>query len=130
MNEDKCVTLRFTRKISRPNGHILVGDTVRYLGMTLDTRLTFAGKTKTNFNKLQVLQNKILRMIGHASWFIRNDRLREDLVVPPLASYTIQLARDTIRRSSESDNTVIARLFELDLERPPSRSANFRVLAN
>ena len=35
--------------------------------------------TKTHIIKVQVLQNKVLRIICNAQWFIRNDQLHREL---------------------------------------------------
>lgn len=61
---------------------------------------------KSNFRELEELQNKTLRMVADAPWYMLNDRLCEDLGVPSLAEYSIQLTKDTLKRSSESDNPV------------------------
>lgn len=43
--------------------------------------------SKTHINKIQVLQNKILRIVTNSPWFIRNKHLHDDLGVPTVRQF-------------------------------------------
>lgn len=47
----------------------------------------WASTTKTNLNKLQVLENKTLRMICNAKWYFRNTEIKIALNIPPLNKF-------------------------------------------
>lgn len=46
--------------------------------------LVWGTAARTHIRKLQVLQNKILRIICNAPWFIRNSQLHEELALPTI----------------------------------------------
>lgn len=72
----------------------------------------------------------MLKLIFDAPWFSRNDRSREDLGVLTVVQFpAAHLAKDTLKRVSNSANPVIAHLRELDPDRPPPRTAVRRVMA-
>lgn len=143
INESKCVAVRFTRKRNPPERRITVGQTqinwsneVKYLGLIMDSKLTWkshitniknkftasknivlplicrrspldlrnklliykqflrptltyaaltwCSAAKTHINALEVLQNKYLRMITGARWFVRNNQILKDLNIPSI----------------------------------------------
>lgn len=43
------------------------------------TCVVWGTASKTHINKLQILQNKVLRLATNAPWFIRNDQLHQEL---------------------------------------------------
>ncbi|GFT59593.1 RNA-directed DNA polymerase from mobile element jockey [Trichonephila clavipes] len=51
----------------------------------------------THMKKIQVIQNKILRLITNAPWYVRNDVIHYDLHMEPISSYITKLARNVFR---------------------------------
>ena len=49
--------------------------------------------SKTNVNSVQICQNKILRTLVNAPWYVRNKNIHRDLGIPTVA--------DEIRRAAE-----------------------------
>lgn len=72
--------------------------------------------TRAHVKKLKVLQNRMLKIITGAQWFVQNDKIRKDLGAHPLTQYSAYLARDTLE-VSVSENPVIKHLQEPN--RPP-----------
>lgn len=48
--------------------------------------------SKTNLNKLQILQNKALRIITNAQWFVRNSQLHRETGIPTIEEYIRETA--------------------------------------
>ncbi|GBM99219.1 hypothetical protein AVEN_182327-1 [Araneus ventricosus] len=48
---------------------------------------------KTDREKIQTLQNKILRVMTNASWFVRNDVIHEDIQIEICEEHTKKLPR-------------------------------------
>ncbi|GFW83558.1 RNA-directed DNA polymerase from mobile element jockey [Trichonephila clavipes] len=61
----------------------------------------------THMKKIQVIQNKILRLITNAPWYVRNDVIHYDLHMEPISSYTTKLARNVFRSIENHDNPII-----------------------
>ncbi|GFV19825.1 RNA-directed DNA polymerase from mobile element jockey [Trichonephila clavipes] len=61
----------------------------------------------TNMKKIQVIQNKILRLITNAPWYVRNDVIHYDLHMEPISSYITKLARNVFRSIENHDNPII-----------------------
>lgn len=76
---------------------------------------------KTRTKTLEVLQSKMLRIITGAPWFVRNDRIQEDLEVPTLAQFVVHLAKSTLERVLNSANSVIIYLQHLGSDIPSPR---------
>lgn len=53
----------------------------------------WGASSKTQINKLQVLQNKVLRMAVHAPWFIRNSQIHEELEFPTIVQFIKKLSK-------------------------------------
>lgn len=45
---------------------------------------------RTHWKKVEVFQNKILRIISKAPWFVQNERIRKDLNVEPIYDICVQ----------------------------------------
>lgn len=54
----------------------------------------WANTAPTNLKRIEARQNRIIRMLTKAPWFIRNNQLQKDLKIPPV--------RDYIRHASET----------------------------
>ncbi|GFV37961.1 RNA-directed DNA polymerase from mobile element jockey [Trichonephila clavipes] len=61
----------------------------------------------THMKKIQVKQNKILRLITNAPWYVRNDVIHYDLHMEPISSYITKLARNVFRSIENHDNPII-----------------------
>lgn len=53
--------------------------------------------SKTNLYKLEVIQNKVLRLITNAPWFVRNTQLRKDLKIPSI----MEFIKDKVKKHFE-----------------------------
>ncbi|GFX28785.1 RNA-directed DNA polymerase from mobile element jockey [Trichonephila clavipes] len=61
----------------------------------------------THMKKIQVIQNKILRLITNAPWYVRNDVIHYDLHMEPISRYITNLARNVFRSIENHDNPII-----------------------
>lgn len=68
----------------------------------------WAFAAKTNKYKMAVLQNKVLRIITNAPWFIRNSQLRSDLKIPSICDY-IKLRAEKLFTNAESHENPLIR---------------------
>ena len=60
--------------------------------------------TATNFKKLQTLQNKILRIITNAPWFVRNRQIHNELKMETIKMYAKRLTKKFYTSISNCDN--------------------------
>lgn len=167
INHSKCEAKIFTlKRINNPKDLLINAnvinwrkDAVKYLGLNLDTRLTWSqhinqklnqcysrliqlypimnrkshlridcslllyksllrplatyacpvwGNTsKTNFRKLQTFQNKILRIIVNAPWYIRNQQLHEELKIPTVEAHIQALTRNFFKNINKCRSTAV-----------------------
>jgi hypothetical protein len=70
----------------------------------------FANAAKTHLNKLQVAQNKNLRMVLSARFRTRIKFLHEKSKIPLISSYIAKLTDNFYRRTAKSDNGLVKRL--------------------
>ncbi|GFW58799.1 RNA-directed DNA polymerase from mobile element jockey [Trichonephila clavipes] len=61
----------------------------------------------THMKKIQVIQNKILRVMTNAPWYVRNDVIHNDLHMEPITNYITKLSRDVFKSIESHDNTII-----------------------
>ncbi|GFW93994.1 RNA-directed DNA polymerase from mobile element jockey [Trichonephila clavipes] len=61
----------------------------------------------THMKKIQVIQNKILRVMTNAPWYVRNDVIHNDLHMEPITNYTIKLSRNVFKSIESLDNPII-----------------------
>ncbi|KAF6198264.1 hypothetical protein GE061_008011 [Apolygus lucorum] len=174
LNETKSVHINFTnRKISAVeveiNSNIIpYADTVKYLGMTLDSKLNWNNhiekkkqelKTKfrrmywlmgrnshlslhnklliykqilrpiwaygiqlwgcakkSNIKKIQTFQNKLLRSIVGAPWYMRNDDIHRDLKIETVNETTVKYARKHEHRLHKHENLEMLNVLDNDGE--------------
>lgn len=50
--------------------------------------------SQTNINKIQIMQNKFLRLATHAPWFISNDQLHRELHLPTINHHIAHLSNN------------------------------------
>lgn len=81
---------------------------------------------KTNANIIQSFQNKVLREIVKAPWYIRNDDIHRDLGIPTIEAETRSFARKHRNRLiGHTNNTVLQILDESNLLRRLQRTKPF-----
>ncbi|GFX46161.1 RNA-directed DNA polymerase from mobile element jockey [Trichonephila clavipes] len=51
----------------------------------------------THMKKIQVIQNKILRVMTNAPWYVRNDVLHNNLHMEPISNYITKLSRNVFK---------------------------------
>ncbi|GFT48726.1 putative RNA-directed DNA polymerase from transposon X-element [Trichonephila clavipes] len=61
----------------------------------------------TLMKKIQVIQNKILRLMTNAPWYVRNDVIHYDLHMESISSFITKLARNVFRSIENHDNPII-----------------------
>ncbi|GFU20158.1 putative RNA-directed DNA polymerase from transposon X-element [Trichonephila clavipes] len=61
----------------------------------------------THMKKIQVIQNKILRIMTNANWYVRNDVLLNDLHMEPISNYITKLSRNVFKSIESHDNPII-----------------------
>ena len=62
---------------------------------------------KTNLEKVQTFQNKVLRSIVNARWYIRNDNLHRDLNVEYVSKIIIKYADKDDHRIQIHNNPIM-----------------------
>lgn len=70
----------------------------------------FVNCAKTHLNKLQILQNKCLRMVLSAPYWTRIDDMHNRLNIPTINNYVGKLTRTFYETAERSDNKLVARL--------------------
>ncbi|GBO10647.1 RNA-directed DNA polymerase from mobile element jockey [Araneus ventricosus] len=75
----------------------------------------WAYAAKTHFNRIGRSQNKLLRQITRARWFMRNEDIRNALNISTLKEYIKKLAINFFNSLNEIDNTSI---HEIDFYAP------------
>ena len=78
----------------------------------------WAYAAKTHIHRLQVLQNKTLRMICDAPWFVTNQRIREDLQMPTLQEFFTKSAASLEAAIADHPNQQIQHLWSYDPSEP------------
>ncbi|GBM51926.1 RNA-directed DNA polymerase from mobile element jockey [Araneus ventricosus] len=74
----------------------------------------WAFTAKSNFNIIQVLENKTIRMIMQADWYIRNVDIRKSTNIPSLKNFIIKLSDKFYNNLSQIDNTAISKIPSYD----------------
>lgn len=67
----------------------------------------------TNINKVQIFQNKILRDIVDARWFMRNADIRKDLNITSVEEEITKAARNHELRLANHQNIEAVRLLDI-----------------
>ena len=81
--------------------------------------------SKTNHQKLQTVQNRVLKMITAAPRYTRMQKLHKDLKVEYLKDYTLNLARSFYERCEFSQSPLIQGLGQYDHD--PLRKRKMRL---
>lgn len=67
---------------------------------------------KSNINKIQVFQNRVLRSIVDAPWYYRNDHLHRDLKIPTVREEITKFAKKHEGRLHSHGNTEVLQLLD------------------
>lgn len=62
--------------------------------------------SSTNIRKLQTFQNKVLRIAVNAPWFIRNNQLHNELLVPPVYSFIKKITKNFLTNIPNCESAV------------------------
>lgn len=82
--------------------------------------------SKTNIQKLQRFQNKILRIAVNAPWYIRNNQLHFELGVLPIQDFMLKCAKKFFINASACDGAVFFNLCQKNIyTRLKRKSYNF-----
>ena len=71
---------------------------------------------KSHLHRLQVLQNRFLRISANADWYIPNLNIHKDLSIPSLQDYILQLSQTFYSSLPHSFNSLIRGLGEYDID--------------
>lgn len=188
VNADKSSALFLTKRRKAPDRNITIfdrevpwRDQAKYLGITIDQKMTWknhistcTNKTKmalsrlycllcrssklssenkiriyktiirpmmtygcaawgyaapTHINKLQVIQNKVLRMAIDAPWFVRNTQIHRDLDIPTIHEFIQDAAQKLYQNADDHENPLISSLGDYD-EDEPHKHKRPRMLLN
>lgn len=66
--------------------------------------------SKSNIKRLEVFQNKALRIIVNAPWFVRNEVIRRDLEIPTITVYIKEIAKRFFTKVDNHTNPLISSL--------------------
>ncbi|GFX39314.1 probable RNA-directed DNA polymerase from transposon X-element [Trichonephila clavipes] len=61
----------------------------------------------THMKKIQVMQNKFLRVMTNATLYVRNDVIHNDLHMEPISNYITKLSRNVFKSIESHDNPII-----------------------
>ncbi|GFV43650.1 RNA-directed DNA polymerase from mobile element jockey [Trichonephila clavipes] len=61
----------------------------------------------THMKKIHVIQNKILRVMTNAPWYVRNDVIHNDLHMERITNYITKLSRNVFKSIESHDNPII-----------------------
>ncbi|GFT24359.1 probable RNA-directed DNA polymerase from transposon X-element [Trichonephila clavipes] len=61
----------------------------------------------TQMKKIQVIQNKIFRVMTNVPWYVRNDVIHNDLHMEPITNYITKLSRNVFKSIKSHDNPII-----------------------
>jgi endonuclease/exonuclease/phosphatase family metal-dependent hydrolase len=67
----------------------------------------FSNCPKTHFSRLQIQQNKVLRMAINAPWYTRNDDLHSEANIPTIREYTDKISCNFYHRAACHENELI-----------------------
>jgi hypothetical protein len=82
----------------------------------------------SNINKMQIIQNKVLRGIVDAPWYYRNNHLHRDLKIP-MIRHEIQRFTERHKRSLHNhvNTEVLQLLYNTNLNRRLKRIKSFEL---
>jgi Reverse transcriptase (RNA-dependent DNA polymerase) len=75
----------------------------------------WAYAAKTHLKRLQVIQNKALRMAVNAPWFVTNRRIHHDLQIPTILEFLRHTANEFAEKLAVHPNEEFATLWDYDV---------------
>ncbi|GFT14608.1 RNA-directed DNA polymerase from mobile element jockey [Trichonephila clavipes] len=91
--------------LSLENKVILYKQTLRPI-LTYGSSI-WAAAAPTRIKRIQVIQNKILRIITNAPWYVRNDVIHHDLHMEPIDNYITRVSRNIFTTIQNHENPII-----------------------
>ncbi|GFV26954.1 RNA-directed DNA polymerase from mobile element jockey [Trichonephila clavipes] len=91
--------------LSLENKVILYKQTLRPI-LTYGSSI-WAAAAPTHIKRIQVIQNKILRIITNAPWYVRNDVIHHDLHMEPIDNYITRVSRNIFTSIQNHENPII-----------------------
>lgn len=72
--------------------------------------------SKTQLQKLERFQSKVLRIAANAPWFVRNEQLRSDFALDSIAKIVHDTARKTYEKAATHENSLIRKATDYDFD--------------
>ncbi|GFU02563.1 RNA-directed DNA polymerase from mobile element jockey [Trichonephila clavipes] len=91
--------------LSLENKVILYKQTLRPI-LTYGSSI-WAAAAPTHIKRIQIIQNKILRIITNAPWYVRNDVMHHDLHMEPIDNYITRVSRNIFTTIQNHENPII-----------------------
>ena len=76
----------------------------------------WGGTAKTNMNKIQRMQNRVLKLIAKAPRYTRMTRLHDELNIEPINEYIISAGKKFYAKTKESKYDLIKNLGDYDYD--------------
>lgn len=73
--------------------------------------------SRTSLKKVQALQNKVLRIIANAPWFVRNTQIHQELGIPPIQEFIKKSAETFFNKLADCPGAVHFQLGKRSQER-------------
>ncbi|XP_017786763.1 PREDICTED: RNA-directed DNA polymerase from mobile element jockey-like [Nicrophorus vespilloides] len=115
-----CATIRLlypltNRKIRlNSQSKLAIYKSIIISGMTYAS-LAWGHAAHTHMHKLQVIQNKTLRTIFNAPWYVRNEQLHREANIPYLSEYMTKTATKAFARAETHTNPLLQEAIDYDL---------------
>ena len=106
--------LRNHSALSVDNGLIIYKMLIRPIITYAST--VWGGTAKTNLNKVQTAQNRVLKLITDAPRYTKISRLHEELNVEYIKDYIIKAGKDFYQKSKKSKHDLIKNLGDYDYD--------------
>ena len=129
LNKAKAVAYSSLYSLLKRNSGVSADSKLRIYKSIIRPILTYAcpifiNCAKTNFNKLQVFQNKLLRQVFNVRWddFKSNDSIHSQANIPTIREFTLKLTNNFYSRCASHCNDLINNLGQYEYD-----SLDFRV---
>jgi len=88
--------------------------------------MAFSQLAKTHRKKLQTFQNKVLRRLTTAPWFIRNSNIHKDLKIPRVKDFLQNKQQKFLDKISTHRNPLLRNTFDYDPHPQTGRHKNLK----
>lgn len=89
--------------------------------MTIGPTTTYAApafsQASRHIKKLQILQNKTLRLMTGAPWYVTNEQLHNSLKIPKIDKYINKLTTNICEKMENHKNPTIQRITEYKINK-------------